>query len=402
MIKIISWLAFDRLVYFRVIVSLVVGLLFLSSQSYAQIEYPAFPTTGWYHGCLSGSTCGLSVPPSGNDALEQWAVIWPGHPDVVLIPTACSYVGQRLALSCTETSCHGGLNCSRDFSCYGEDVLVVRDSVRICVSSDKLPDKNTGCTINGVGNPCNVATGNKYQSEKDFSGNSLSFTRSYNSTTLGDLGLGRGWRHNFQKALIVNGDELIYVSSSGKGEKWVKFDNNWSGDEDSKVSIVDSAFGFDVIKPNSSTETYSASGKLLSETDRNGQQILYSYNDSGHLETVTDHYGQSISFTYNQGYLNAVIDTLGAVYQYNYSDGNLISVKYPDQTSEDNTDNPLRIYHYDHLNFPHHLTGITDANGDRYATYSYDSTGKAISTEHAVTTNNVGQEKVELDYQGAN
>jgi len=45
------------------------------------------------------------------------------------------------------------------------------------------------------------------------------------------------------------------------------------------------------------------------------------------------------------------------------------------------------------------LTGIADENDDRYATYSYDANGKAISTEHSQTTNPIGQEKVELDYQ---
>ena len=34
-------------------------------------------------------------------------------------------------------------------------------------------------------------------------------------------------------------------------------------------------------------------------------------------------------------------------------------------------------------NLPHALTGITDENGDRYATYQYQADGRAIATGHA-------------------
>jgi uncharacterized protein RhaS with RHS repeats len=78
----------------------------------------------------------------------------------------------------------------------------------------------------------------------------------------------------------------------------------------------------------------------------------------------------------------------------------MVSVIYPDTTLNDNTDNPSKIYHYENIDYPNHLTGITDELGNRYATYSYNSDGKATSTEHSQTTNVVGQEKFELDFQG--
>jgi RHS repeat-associated protein len=54
----------------------------------------------------------------------------------------------------------------------------------------------------------------------------------------------------------------------------------------------------------------------------------------------------------------------------------LTSATYPDDKS--------RIYHYEHTSLKHHLTGITDENGNRFATYAYDSySGRAISTQHA-------------------
>lgn len=58
---------------------------------------------------------------------------------------------------------------------------------------------------------------------------------------------------------------------------------------------------------------------------------------------------------------------------------------YPDNTS--------KTYHYENTNFPHHLTGITDENGIRFATWEYDSEGRAISSEHAFSV-----EKETLDF----
>ena len=52
----------------------------------------------------------------------------------------------------------------------------------------------------------------------------------------------------------------------------------------------------------------------------------------------------------------------------------------------------MRRYHYTNPN-PKLLTGITDERGVRYATWSYDDQGRAISSEHAN-----GAEKVTLSY----
>jgi YD repeat-containing protein len=50
-------------------------------------------------------------------------------------------------------------------------------------------------------------------------------------------------------------------------------------------------------------------------------------------------------------------------------------VTYPDQA--------VRTYHYEDPNFVHALTGITDENGARYATWGYEGTGRATLSQHA-------------------
>ena len=83
-------------------------------------------------------------------------------------------------------------------------------------------------------------------------------------------------------------------------------------------------------------------------------------------------------------------DPDGKIYSYGYDvNNNLTDVIYPDGST--------RTYHYEYANFPNHLTGITDENGNRFAIFSYDSNGKAVSTEHAQTDGSP-QERFALAY----
>ncbi|MWK60059.1 RHS repeat protein [Pseudomonas otitidis] len=52
-----------------------------------------------------------------------------------------------------------------------------------------------------------------------------------------------------------------------------------------------------------------------------------------------------------------------------------------------------QTYHYEDTRNPNLLTGITDERGIRYATWTYDDQGRAISSEHAG-----GAEKVTVAY----
>jgi YD repeat-containing protein len=87
-----------------------------------------------------------------------------------------------------------------------------------------------------------------------------------------------------------------------------------------------------------------------------------------------------------------VTDSAGGITGYTYNaDGMLSSVTFPDGS--------VRAYLYNEpantggRSLPTALTGITDENGARFATYKYDSSGRAISTEHAG-----GVERVTLTY----
>ena len=66
------------------------------------------------------------------------------------------------------------------------------------------------------------------------------------------------------------------------------------------------------------------------------------------------------------------------MYTYFYSvDGynNLVAVAYPDKNA--------RAYLYTNPTYPNLLTGIMDELGNQYASFTYDSTGRATQTQHA-------------------
>ncbi|GHA19348.1 type IV secretion protein Rhs [Arenicella chitinivorans] len=260
-------------------------------------------------------------------------------------------------------------------------------------------DKTHG-SCGTTGNPCNPASGNKFESEVDLARGSLGFTRYYNSTNLVDLGMGKGWRHTYLKRLALNGTSLSVISESGRGELWTENGGVWQGDADSKVALVENASGFQLTRPNGNVENYDTFGRLASTLSTQGEQTSYQYGIGGYLSQVTDHDGNSLSFEYVGGMLSAVSDGDDATYRYEYdANRNLTAVIFPDETPGNDADNPRKIYHYEDTNFPNHLTGITDENGDRFGTYSYAVDGKVISSEHSVTSNLVGQERIDLTYQ---
>ncbi|MDP1863521.1 MAG: RHS repeat-associated core domain-containing protein [Thiobacillus sp.] len=139
-------------------------------------------------------------------------------------------------------------------------------------------------------------------------------------------------------------------------------------------------------------ETYSSTGKLITIADRSGRVQTLTHDlpvlnggdgDASTLDIVTDDTGRQLRFTYGPDKrISKVTDPESGVITYGY-DGrsNLISVTFPDGRS--------RAYHYnepehtDGANLPNALTGITDENGGRYATYQYSAAGKANSTGYA-------------------
>ncbi|UCV28790.1 hypothetical protein KI617_01375 [Ferribacterium limneticum] len=145
------------------------------------------------------------------------------------------------------------------------------------------------------------------------------------------------------------------------------------------------------VAADNSVETYGDTGNLLAVTDRSGQTLSLIYdlpdsaggdNNANTLDVVADPFGRRLVFSHDtQNRLSTVITPSSSSISYIYdAKGNLASVIYPDGKT--------KTYHYNEsaytsgADLPNALTGITDENSVRYATYRYDTQGRAISTGH--------------------
>ncbi|MES9868386.1 MAG: DUF6531 domain-containing protein, partial [Sedimenticola sp.] len=240
--------------------------------------------------------------------------------------------------------------------------------------------KNNGRPSCSAGNPINIATGNKYQSDIDYIGSGMiKITRHYNSFSKDDFGFGVGWTSFLQKKLIRIGSDIIKViRSDGRNEKYERSDGVWVGDPDSLFSISEDEAGFKVYKVDGGYEYYDLGGKLLTETSSQGHAVLFEYDVNCDLISVTGPYGRQLSIF--RDHINGRIKTISTpdngVLSYQYDDlGNLVGFA--------NQENKTRRYHYGDSRYPNALTGITNEKGARYASWSYDDHGRAIFSEHA-------------------
>jgi len=141
--------------------------------------------------------------------------------------------------------------------------------------------------------------------------------------------------------------------------------------------------GWQLITVDDTIETYNTTGRLQAISNRNNRTQMLSYDANGRLTTVTGDTGHALNFTYDgSGRIKTLTDPAGGIFQYAYdSIGNLTLITYPDGKT--------RIYHYNEpaytsgASLPNALTGITDENGVRFATYTYDVQGRAVVTKHA-------------------
>lgn len=263
-----------------------------------------------------------------------------------------------------------------------------------CLTNNQAKDVGQVCANESGGtNPINLSVGNKYESATDYVGNErfpLSVSRSYNS-------LRNGWRFlpeiDFQNgqgvaaAIRPDGKEYRYYFNSDLG--WVA-DRDVPDTLEGFIDFTAIFSGWRYITLAGQVEDYDDQGRLITVTDRSGISHTYDYTDTA--ITVTHSLGSVLVYQLdNDGQITGFIDPDGERYIYDYDvNGNLASITYPAEEAE--TAN-TRVYHYEDVNFPNALTGITDETGARYATWAYDQQGRAVSSEHTG-----GADRVIADY----
>ena len=272
-----------------------------------------------------------------------------------------------------------------------------------------------------VGNPINVLSGTKFESRTDFSvggaDSRLGLTRYYNSRWSTFTSLGAGWRTNYSRSLYRYSATYPYVRlilADGRLALFQKVGSAWKPAYLSATStswlyprtdvswaLAEEASGFVFTDADGTVEKYDPNYRLVLIQKRGGYTQSLSYDSAGNLTLVRDSLNRQISFSYSStGLLKAATAPDGSIYIYSYvtrsvdaaypqaadvvtSDTMLSKVTYPDATPTTGADNKYIQYLYENNQLLWALTGIVDERGIRTATWTYDSTGRVLSSEHA-------------------
>jgi len=223
-----------------------------------------------------------------------------------------------------------------------------------------------------AGNLINFATGNKLQIETDLGqikNSSLEITRHFNSVD----GL---WRHNYSKELHIGNTILVLTDNDG-AESYFKI----TGELATPINGYERFLKKDndtwtLYNNDNSSDTFNSAGRVSAHRSAN-----FSYDttySNGFIE-VSDKSGFKITITEDAQKQPLKIATPDTTFTYNYNDtSRLVSV-----IKTANGIQSKRTHLYGVETDPNLLTGITDERGIRYATWTYDDQGRAISSEHA-------------------
>jgi len=299
-------------------------------------------------------------------------------------------------------------------------------SRHFCTRGVDTPERDQEGSCLAVGeregdDPIFLGTGNKYQHETDYSdARDARFTleRHYNSmssiyrgvpTATGIFGV--NWSSTFERrirlpaksssktALLYRDDGHLYYFNNDNGA--------WKSNSALDEQLIQTASGWEYHTRQDLVEVYDAGGSLTGLRYPDGVVHTLSYDATGRLQQVSTDTGESLSLTYVQGastpLVESVQDQAGRVWKYAYDlNNNLVSVANPDGTPADDSDNPVKVYHYEDGYFPNALTGITDERGVRYATFAYDPNshlkGRAITSFYGDAADAIA--RVDVDYHG--
>lgn len=250
----------------------------------------------------------------------------------------------------------------------------------------------------GVGNPVEVSAGEKFAVDTIISLGDLSLSLTYSSHPISfyaagsvDGGFGRGRTHNFERRVQDTSGAQMWVYRSARdvryfnqsGSVWLPRDADTSDRLTEKLaSGVRVGWTYYDASENA-FEEYDAAGRLVSINRRDGMVLTLTYDAQGRLLTVTNPFGRSLTFDYAGSDLRVqgVTDSGAQRTQFSYdAKGRLLGITFPGGAQRSYLYNEPA--HTGGVNLPDVLTGIIDELGFRYATYTYDATGRVTSSAH--------------------
>lgn len=271
-----------------------------------------------------------------------------------------------------------------------------------------------------VGNPVVVSSGAKIQSETDFAGSGswpMRVNRTYR-TLREDFSLGHsageGWSFSFDRLFYISefsssGRPSTITMTNGDGsyfrfywdDKQKKYRSGF--DKTTSLEALDSSYEdwivthadgrIDRFKKFYDSDHTHDRFLMVSSHSADGQAGYYTYHPEYFtLTTISDGLGRKLDVEWTSYAISKISGSEGSVhysYDWLHLPGNdteapftkrLIAVEYFDAAG---TSTGKKLYHYEDEHSWYLLTGITDENGTRFATYAYDENGRTVLSEHA-------------------
>jgi YD repeat-containing protein len=146
--------------------------------------------------------------------------------------------------------------------------------------------------------------------------------------------------------------------------------------------VANSGAAWKLLYNDNKNDFFDANGLLKKTVYVSGDEINYTY-DNEKLMSKSNRLGDVVSFAYDTaGRIISAQVPGGKTIKYNYKiAANTVNISLLD--SVEALDGAKTTYEYADTRFPFALTGVVDANGKHYASWSYDANGKAISSQHA-------------------
>ncbi|AEG92356.1 RHS repeat domain-containing protein [Ramlibacter tataouinensis] len=273
------------------------------------------------------------------------------------------------------------------------------------VDVSRLGPPPPSCSNPGRGNPIFPMLGTKREElETGITAGALALKLAYDTTPATPIPvgssrpaepkpavLGRLWSSSMHRKVLIQAIGRGALVARGDG-RTMSFSGDATGvftpkaDTGDRLLSINGGYRY-VDSAARALESYDGSGNLMAIHWADGRELTLAYSTSstpaatapgpGYLIAAQDGHGRAIGFSYSaSGLLTAILDARGQSLNVSYdSAGNLSGIRWADGKS--------RVFHYENATHPWALTGITDERGVRYATFGYDSAGRAISTEHA-------------------
>lgn len=239
------------------------------------------------------------------------------------------------------------------------------------------PEDPMACNTpsNFVGNPINSSNGNKFHEETSYDSggaNPILFKHYYNS-------IDGVWSHSYSSSLYFAAGAVVVISEDGRQSVFIKRDNKYISSSDNGT-VEEAEGGWNYTSSSDITHHYTAEGLLM--YIKKHENIIYtlarSFENSKFVIRVSNSAGITMYIVEDSSHQPISVTTGKFSMFFKYEHGRLANLKktYGAEVF-------FRQYHYEDTLNNGLLTGITDERGVRIASWTYDTQGRAISSQHS-------------------